>query len=114
MRRDLLTVTSDGLYCAAGDFHVDPWRPVKRAVVTHAHSDHARPGHGAYLTAAPGDRSRLFVCEQGGLVRIIRGGSFRSELRESRTYHRSAALFDERSEMIGFRCAADAEPVPAD
>jgi putative mRNA 3-end processing factor len=51
---DLLTVTDAGLYCAAGDFHVDPWRRVPRAVITHAHADHARPGCGRYLCAAPG------------------------------------------------------------
>ncbi len=45
----LLEHTSRGLYCAAGDFYIDPWRPVARAVITHAHSDHARPGHDAYL-----------------------------------------------------------------
>lgn len=52
----LLTHTDHGLYCAAGDFFVDPWRPVARAVVTHAHGDHARPGSAAYLCAAPGER----------------------------------------------------------
>lgn len=51
---DLLTVTESGLYCALGDFHVDPWRRVPRAVITHAHADHARPGCGRYLCAAPG------------------------------------------------------------
>src|SRR5581483_11178048 len=50
----LVTVTGDGLYCPAGGFHVDPWNPVARAVVTHAHSDHARWGCGAYLAADPG------------------------------------------------------------
>ena len=49
----LLEHTPRGLYCAAGDFYVDPWRPVARAVITHAHADHARPGHAAYLAAAP-------------------------------------------------------------
>ena len=43
----------EGLYCAAGDFYVDPWRPVERAVITHAHADHARRGHRHYLAAAP-------------------------------------------------------------
>ncbi|TDR94962.1 ligase-associated DNA damage response exonuclease [Enterovirga rhinocerotis] len=43
---DLLTLTPQGLYCPAGDFHVDPLRPVERALVTHGHSDHARFGHG--------------------------------------------------------------------
>jgi putative mRNA 3-end processing factor len=49
----LLEHTPRGLYCAAGDFYVDPWRPVDRAVITHAHSDHARPGHAAYLATTP-------------------------------------------------------------
>ncbi len=51
---DLLEVTESGLYCAAGDFYVDPWRRVERAVITHAHADHARPGSGRYLCAASG------------------------------------------------------------
>ncbi len=50
----LLTLTDHGLYCAAGDFFIDPWQPVSRAVVTHAHADHARFGSSAYLCAAPG------------------------------------------------------------
>ena len=40
-----LTVDSRGLYCRPGGFHIDPHSPVNRAVITHAHSDHARPGH---------------------------------------------------------------------
>jgi len=40
---------ADGLYCEPGDFFVDPLRAVERAVITHGHSDHARPGHGAVL-----------------------------------------------------------------
>src|SRR5690349_17905297 len=50
----LLEATDKGLYCAAGDFYVDPWAPVDRAVVTHAHADHARPGCRAYLTTEKG------------------------------------------------------------
>ena len=50
----MIVETSAGLFCAAGGFHIDPWLPVERAVITHAHSDHARPGCGAYLCAAPG------------------------------------------------------------
>ena len=46
-------MTEDGLYCPAGDFHIDPWRPVERAVITHAHSDHARRGSRRYLAARP-------------------------------------------------------------
>ncbi|MBW8852448.1 MAG: ligase-associated DNA damage response exonuclease [Xanthomonadales bacterium] len=44
----------EGLYCPAGDFHIDPWRPVPRAVVTHGHGDHARPGSGEYHTSVEG------------------------------------------------------------
>ena len=50
----LVTPTARGLYCAAGDFYIDPWRPVERAVITHAHSDHARMGSNAYLAAKRG------------------------------------------------------------
>ena len=46
---DLLQFTDKGIYCAAGDFYIDPWKPVARAVITHAHSDHARPGSASYL-----------------------------------------------------------------
>ncbi|BAV04574.1 putative mRNA 3-end processing factor [Filimonas lacunae] len=45
----LLSFTDKGLYCPAGDFYIDPWRPVAKAVITHAHSDHARWGHQYYL-----------------------------------------------------------------
>jgi putative mRNA 3-end processing factor len=48
-KRKTLTETSSGLWCAAGRFHIDPWEPVDRAVITHAHGDHARPGSAAYL-----------------------------------------------------------------
>ncbi|MFO1328400.1 MAG: ligase-associated DNA damage response exonuclease [Rubrivivax sp.] len=51
---DLVVLSPQGLYCPAGDFHIDPWRPVARAVITHAHADHARRGHGAYLAQADG------------------------------------------------------------
>ena len=59
---DLVVQRPEGLYCPAGDFYIDPWRPVHRAVITHAHADHARRGHGHYLAAAPAEgvlRSRL-------------------------------------------------------
>ena len=50
----LLENTSRGLYCPAGDFYIDPWQPVPRAVITHAHSDHARFGSARYLTTPEG------------------------------------------------------------
>ena len=47
--QDLLCPRPEGLYCAPGDFFIDPVRPVARAVITHGHADHARAGHGAVL-----------------------------------------------------------------
>jgi putative mRNA 3-end processing factor len=49
---ELLAPTPAGLYCAPGGFHIDPPRPVERALITHGHSDHARAGHGAVLATA--------------------------------------------------------------
>jgi putative mRNA 3-end processing factor len=50
--KDLLCLTPAGLYCPAGEFHVDPMRPVDRALVTHGHGDHARSGHRSVLASA--------------------------------------------------------------
>jgi len=49
---DWLYPTQAGLYCAPGDFFVDPARAVDRAIITHGHADHARPGH-AHVLATP-------------------------------------------------------------
>ncbi|MFG0275483.1 MAG: ligase-associated DNA damage response exonuclease [Phycisphaerales bacterium] len=59
---DLVVPTDRGLYCPPGGFHIDPWSPVDRAVVTHAHADHARPGSKRYLVSREGEgvaRTRL-------------------------------------------------------
>ena len=53
-QHDLLRLDENGLYCPAGDFYVDPWRKVRRAVITHGHGDHARPGMGHYWTQRDG------------------------------------------------------------
>lgn len=45
----LLQFTNNGIYCPEGKFYIDPWRPVKKALITHAHADHSRPGHQHYL-----------------------------------------------------------------
>ncbi|MEM9834889.1 MAG: ligase-associated DNA damage response exonuclease [Bacteroidota bacterium] len=58
----LLTFTDRGIYCARADVYIDPWKPVRRALITHGHSDHARWGHQAYLcteSSAPVMRYRL-------------------------------------------------------
>src|SRR5438128_10593493 len=46
---DILRPTPAGLCSAIGGFHIDPTRPVDKALITHGHSDHARAGHGAVL-----------------------------------------------------------------
>ncbi len=51
----MIELSDAGLYCAAGGFHIDPWAPVERAVITHAHSDHARAGSRNYLTSRAGE-----------------------------------------------------------
>lgn len=57
MPRSPLIINSDrGLYCPAGDFHIDAWRPVARNIITHGHSDHARAGSDRYLTPPDGER----------------------------------------------------------
>lgn len=55
MPHPLVSWTDRGLYCAAGDFYIDPHRAVDTAVVTHAHSDHARRG------------SKRYLCERSGM-----------------------------------------------
>src|SRR6202047_417366 len=47
--QDILMPVAAGLRCKPGAYHSAPTRRVERAVITHAHSDHARPGHGAVL-----------------------------------------------------------------
>jgi putative mRNA 3-end processing factor len=62
MPSPVLQATPEGLYCQAGDFFIDPSGPVDRAVITHAHADHARPGSRRYLCAQAGQallRARL-------------------------------------------------------
>jgi putative mRNA 3-end processing factor len=59
---DLIAPTDRGLYCEPGDFYIDPWRSVPRAVITHAHADHARVGSDLYIChadTAPILRKRL-------------------------------------------------------
>ena len=46
----LITFSSKGIYCRQAGVYIDPWKPVKKAVITHAHADHARPGMKSYLT----------------------------------------------------------------
>jgi putative mRNA 3-end processing factor len=58
----LIVHRPEGLYCEAGGFYIDPWRPVEKAIITHAHADHARTGSTRYIASSAGEgvlRSRL-------------------------------------------------------
>src|SRR5438552_6753477 len=74
--QDILMPVAAGLCCKPGGFHIDPVRPVERAVITHGHSDHARPGHGAVLaTQETLDMMRLRYGEDfAGTTQAIRYG----------------------------------------
>lgn len=87
MSAQLLTLTAEGLYCPAGDFHIDPVRPVARALITHGHSDHARPGHGAVLAT-----------EETLAIMAIRCG-------ETFARARQTALYGERLTLNGVNVA---------
>ncbi|NUQ19701.1 MAG: ligase-associated DNA damage response exonuclease [Gemmatimonadaceae bacterium] len=74
--RDLLLETTErGLYCAAGDFYVDPWMPVDRAVITHAHGDHAHHGSNRYLCSTEGARVRSTRLGPGASIESIDYGA---------------------------------------
>lgn len=70
-QHDLLRVDPNGLYCAQGDFYIDPWRPVERAIITHAHSDHARSGSRRYLTTPTGAHLLRTRIESTATIRTL-------------------------------------------
>ncbi len=79
MKDAIIQLTPAGLFCPDGGFHIDPWLPVERAVITHAHSDHARPGMGSYLCsegsepllrARLGDAARIEALAYGKRLRM--------------------------------------------
>ncbi len=69
--QDILMPVPAGLCCKPGAFHIDPVRAVERAVITHGHSDHARPGHGAVLATQ----------ETLDMMRLRYGDNFAEEIR---------------------------------
>ena len=73
----LIELTPSGLYCAAGDFYIDPQLPVRRAIITHAHTDHAKPGSQAYLTSRSG---KPLVQQRVGLRAKVESIEFGEEI----------------------------------
>ncbi len=70
----LIRSTPQGLYCEEGGFHIDPWAPVERAVITHAHADHARPGSGSYLCTTDGAGVLRLRMGQGAQISTLAYG----------------------------------------
>jgi putative mRNA 3-end processing factor len=64
----LITLTPRGLFCRKGDFYVDPWLPVDRAVITHAHADHAYRGSKNYIVAAEGEALARIRLDPGATI----------------------------------------------
>ena len=74
----LISFTDKGLFCEAGNFYIDPWKPVERAVITHGHSDHARFGNKYYLChqfyqthSCNCDWAIIIIKQQNGMKRLI-------------------------------------------
>ncbi len=70
---DLVRVEKAGMYCAEGDFYIDPWGPVKNAVITHAHSDHSRMGSENYFAS---EKSLLIIKHRLGADIKITGKKY--------------------------------------
>jgi putative mRNA 3-end processing factor len=70
----ILKLTDCGLYCPAGGFHIDPWKPVERAIITHAHSDHARWGMERYLCSEEGYRVLRLRLDPDASIETVRYG----------------------------------------
>src|SRR5665213_3328647 len=87
--QDILLPVLAGLCCKPGGFHIDPVRPVERAVITHGHSDHARPGHGAVLaTQETLDMMRLRYGDNfAGTTQAVKYGETLTLCGASVTFH---------------------------
>lgn len=69
MKKGLVRLTDKGLYCERGDFYIDPWKPVKKAVLTHAHADHTYRGNQKYLVPEEGYRlSRIRLGDEASIA----------------------------------------------
>ncbi len=93
---DLLRATPAGIYCPPGDFYIDPTRAVERALVTHGHSDHARPGHGAVL-ATP--ETLKIMAERYG--EGFAGSTQAAKLNETQTINGVTVTFHPAGHVLG-------------
>jgi putative mRNA 3-end processing factor len=75
-KNSLIRTTGKGLFCEKGDFYIDPWKPVKTAVLTHAHADHAYQGNQQYLVPQEGERlSRIRLGDEARITGVPYGES---------------------------------------
>lgn len=79
----LITLRPEGLYCEKGEFFIDPWRPVDQALITHGHSDHARPGSTHYVATAP---SEAILRQRLGPQLRLQGVEYRMPLKFGETW----------------------------
>ena len=90
----LITLTSRGLYCERGDFYIDPWKPVERAIITHAHADHTYRGNQNYLVPKEGERlSRIRIGDEGAIETLGYG--------EARTINGVKVSFHPAGHILG-------------
>jgi putative mRNA 3-end processing factor len=111
---ELLSPTPAGLCCRPGGFHIDPVRPVERALITHGHSDHARAGHGAVLaTAETLDLMRLrYGANFAGTVQAVRYGERMRLGRVEVSFHPAGHVLGSAQislESEGFRIVASGD-----
>jgi putative mRNA 3-end processing factor len=127
-----LAVRPEGLYVKPADLFVDPVRPVARAVVSHGHSDHARPGHGAVLAtaetlaimrarlgeAAFASSQALALGEQIQLgavaLRLVPAGHVLGSAQIVLDYRGSRVVYTGDYKRVPDRTCAGFEPVPCD
>ena len=114
---NLLIATDVGLYCPEGDFHIDPWRPVDRAVVTHAHADHACRGCGRYLTSREGrhvlqtrmGEAAVVDTVEYGESRVVNGVTLSLGQLEIATRHPVKLITPHVTVMVTGKVAADVD-----
>ncbi|MHB8884123.1 MAG: ligase-associated DNA damage response exonuclease [Methylovirgula sp.] len=102
---NLLDLTPAGLYCSAGDFYIDPRRAVPRALITHGHSDHARPGHAKVL--ATKETLAIMALRYGaGFAGEIQAIAYGEELRlgeVSVSFHPAGHVLGSAQILLSFR-----------
>ena len=93
-KKGLITLTDRGLYCKQGDFYIDPWKPVKKAILTHAHADHAYRGNEHYLVSEP--------CEPIARIRLDHDANISSQkYRQKTSINGVAVSFHPAGHILG-------------